>query len=121
MSVVISGAEEWLRVQLLTLNQSVYSLLSEWISINSSLMYSRVLLLASVQQCRLLQKKKKIAKQVQTQTSFVPNEFPLSHNNTVVPVSGKKIYTIRFTFISKTCYYLKVGLGLGLSCLNNIR
>lgn len=42
-----------------------------------------------MQECRLLQKKK-IAKQVQTQTSFVPNEFPISHNNTVIPVSGKK-------------------------------
>lgn len=35
-------------------------------------------------------KEKKIAKQVQTQTSFVPNEFPISHNNVVIPVSGKK-------------------------------
>lgn len=35
-------------------------------------------------------KEKKTAKQVQTKTSFVPNEFPISHDNTVIPVSVKK-------------------------------
>lgn len=44
--------------------------------------------------------KKKTAKQVQTQTSFAANEFPISNNNTVIPVSGKKNYKIRFTIIS---------------------